>query len=217
MYVTPQGDLTVVLLDRDRVGIDLRVAPESGGDLVLQPIGGNTRLHPDRVPHTHYATQVVHRLFGTLALIVPLHRAFERYLAVLYGRFDLLPGNGQVRLQGRDGIPGQLRIRDAFSGCQAHFDVVGQCRHACNTLGGVGGAILLCVTTDKTRQCYHAIVDLDGDVRVFDLRFPVQLRLDVMLDCCVSFHVRPSISNAAFWSRGSVPGRRFRSKAPRRL
>src|ERR1700676_4025146 len=105
-----QYHLTAVGFDGDTIGVDLGVSLERFHNLVLKLRGLHLGLHRDDVGHALDALHLAHGVFSGGFLILPLHRAFQSYPAILDDDFDPVMGDRQFGLQGRHRVARNVRI-----------------------------------------------------------------------------------------------------------
>ena len=89
----------------DPIGFQLGISLEGFHDLALKLRGLDLGLHSDDVGHTLYALHFSHGVLSGGLLILPLHRAFQGYPAILDDDLDSVIGNRQFGLQGGNRTP----------------------------------------------------------------------------------------------------------------
>src|SRR3982075_636714 len=152
-----QYHLAAVHLDADPVSVDLGISLEGLHDLALKLGRFDLGLHRDQVGDTLDALHLAHSVFSGGLLVLPLHRPFERYPAVLHDDLDLVVGNRQFRLQGGNGIARNIRIWTLIDGRQPHLEVVRNRKNPGDALRGGLGFKPVRVTGNKTGQRNDAI------------------------------------------------------------
>jgi hypothetical protein len=98
-------------LDRDAFGVEFRATFNCFLNFTLDVRRGNTRLHLDRVGDAFDALDMFHRARRAFALVVPLDMSFKCNPAIFDDSLDIFPAIRKLRLEGRNDVARDFRIR----------------------------------------------------------------------------------------------------------